>query len=146
LEAQVEVAGVGEILVLNTHLQVGQPGLEQEAARQRLAQAQAIVRRIQESPVPVVLMGDFNADPAAEELAPFRNSKAGLFDAWTQSGNSGPGLTVPAHPDVPAAHRIDAIFTASPFSVKEARVLDNVLVRMASDHFPVVANLEVSRA
>jgi endonuclease/exonuclease/phosphatase family metal-dependent hydrolase len=144
LEAHVHVAGVGEVLVLNTHFQVGRQGLEQEAVQQRLDQARAAVERIRESSVPVVLMGDFNADPSAEEMAPFRAANIALSDAWEVAGDGGAGLTNPAHPDVPAAHRIDAILVTSEFSIAHAEVLDNVLVRMASDHFPVVAELGVS--
>ncbi|HEY7591813.1 MAG TPA: endonuclease/exonuclease/phosphatase family protein [Actinophytocola sp.] len=79
-----------------------------------------------------VLLGDFNAEPDAPELAPLWMH---LSDAWTSAE---PGLTYPA--DVPQK-RIDYV-TVSP----GVRALDSVVVdTLASDHRPVVTDLAVHR-
>jgi endonuclease/exonuclease/phosphatase family metal-dependent hydrolase len=78
---------------------------------------------------PTILMGDMNAGPSADEIAPLF---AKLRDAW--AGQADPGYTIPA--DAPT-NRIDYVFVAGPFRVASARVLDTT----ASDHRPVVAEL-----
>ncbi|HEV7652424.1 MAG TPA: endonuclease/exonuclease/phosphatase family protein [Actinophytocola sp.] len=79
-----------------------------------------------------VLLGDFNAAPAAPELAPLWTK---LADAWTSAE---PGPTYPA--DVPA-ERIDYVTTSPGVHARGARVLET----LASDHRPVVADLSVRR-
>lgn len=79
-----------------------------------------------------VLLGDFNAEPAAPELAPLWTR---LSDAWSSPN---PGLTYPA--DVPTK-RIDYVTTSPGVRVRDARVVDT----LASDHRPVVADLVVRR-
>ncbi|MDP2958684.1 MAG: endonuclease/exonuclease/phosphatase family protein [Longimicrobiales bacterium] len=78
---------------------------------------------------PTVLMGDMNAPPDREELAPLF---AKLRDAW--AGHTDPGLTGPS--DAPTG-RIDYVFLAGPIRASSAHVLDTT----ASDHRPVVADL-----
>jgi endonuclease/exonuclease/phosphatase family metal-dependent hydrolase len=74
-----------------------------------------------------VLLGDFNAEPAAPELAP-------LWTAVRDAGDAGP--TYPA--DVPVK-KIDFV-TVSP----NVRVVDTeVIGSLASDHRPVLAELRV---
>jgi endonuclease/exonuclease/phosphatase family metal-dependent hydrolase len=79
-----------------------------------------------------VLLGDFNAEPNAPELAPLWTR---LSDAWTSPE---PGPTYPA--DVPAK-RIDYV-TVSP-SVRAGGM--TVVDTLASDHRPVVADLATRR-
>jgi len=79
-----------------------------------------------------VLLGDFNAEPAAPELAPLWTR---LSDAWSATD---PGPTYPA--DAPSK-RIDYVTTSPNVVVKNARVVDS----SASDHRPVVANLVLRR-
>lgn len=79
-----------------------------------------------------VLLGDFNAEPAAPELAPLWTY---LADAWTSAE---PGLTYPA--DVPAK-RIDYVTVSAGIRAHDASVVDT----LASDHRPVVAELTVRR-
>jgi len=78
---------------------------------------------------PTILMGDMNAPPEREELAPLF---ARLRDAW--SGSADPGFTFPG--DAPV-RRIDYVFVTGPLRVVSARVPDTA----ASDHRPVVAEL-----
>jgi endonuclease/exonuclease/phosphatase family metal-dependent hydrolase len=77
-----------------------------------------------------VLLGDFNAEPAAPELAPLWTY---LSDAWTSAD---PGFTYPA--DVPAK-RIDYVTVSPGVRVRAAAVPET----LASDHRPIVADLAV---
>ncbi len=61
---------LGEIRVMNTHLQFGAEFAQPFSASQRLEQAEAIACVCQLSELPVVVMGDFNAQPGDPELAP----------------------------------------------------------------------------
>ncbi|MGH3759989.1 endonuclease/exonuclease/phosphatase family protein [Actinophytocola sp.] len=79
-----------------------------------------------------VLLGDFNAEPAAPELAPLWTR---LSDAWTSPE---PGATYPA--DAPAK-RIDYVTVSAGVHARDARVPDT----LASDHRPVVADVTVRR-
>lgn len=79
-----------------------------------------------------VLLGDFNAEPAAPELAPLWTR---LADVWTSAE---PGFTYPA--DVPVK-RIDYVAVSPAVRVHGA----TVPATPASDHRPVVADLGVRR-
>jgi endonuclease/exonuclease/phosphatase family metal-dependent hydrolase len=79
-----------------------------------------------------VLLGDFNAEHAAPELAPLWTT---MTDAWTSAE---PGYTYPA--DVPAK-RIDFATASAGTQVRGAAVVDT----LASDHRPVVADLALRR-
>lgn len=76
-----------------------------------------------------VLLGDFNAEPAAPELAPLRDR---LHDAW--AGNPDPGLTYPSTTPV---KRIDYVTASANLRVRHAEVVPSD----ASDHRPVLADL-----
>ena len=78
---------------------------------------------------PTILMGDMNAPPDRQELAPLF---ARLRDAW--AGQADPGYTYPA--DAPV-RRIDYVFLAGPVAAAGAGVPNT----QASDHRPVVADL-----
>lgn len=77
---------------------------------------------------PIILMGDLNAQPDAEELQPLFNI---LQDVW--HGNDQPGYTYPAEEP---ERRIDYILYSDHFRVKKVYVADTG----ASDHRPVVAD------
>ena len=79
-----------------------------------------------------VLLGDFNAEPGAPELAPLWQD---LVDAW---GAADGGLTYPA--DTPVK-RIDYVTVSPQIEVRAAEVP----ATLASDHLPVVADLVVTR-
>lgn len=80
---------------------------------------------------PTILVGDMNAGPGREELAPLF---ARLRDVW--AGRAETGFTYPA--DTPT-ERIDYVFLAGPIRAVSARVLATA----ASDHRPVVADLAI---
>jgi endonuclease/exonuclease/phosphatase family metal-dependent hydrolase len=78
-----------------------------------------------------VLVGDFNAEPTATELAPLWER---LTDAVPRDG----GLTYPAKDPV---KRIDYVAVSDGIRVRDAAVAET----LASDHRPVVADLLVRR-
>ena len=126
LQVTLDVGGT-EVDVFSTHLDYrGDPAVRKTQVAEMLAILGSMSR-------PTVLMGDMNAGPGQEELAPLF---ARLRDAW--AGQSDPGNTVPV--DAPT-NRIDYVFVAGPLRAVSARVLDTT----ASDHRPVVAELAFER-
>lgn len=133
LDVVVDVGGL-HIRVLNTHLQVGEGA---DARMQREDSAHSLALRMRRSSEPVVLMGDFNADPASPELAPL----AFAVDAWADKREEGEGFTIPASPFSDPKQRIDAIYADRRFLVRGCAVIRNGETQLASDHYPVVADL-----
>ncbi|MGH7449582.1 MAG: endonuclease/exonuclease/phosphatase family protein [Longimicrobiales bacterium] len=124
LEAVIAVRG-DRIHVFNTHLDY------RADPRVRVQQVAAMLELMPEA-VPLILMGDLNAPPAAGELQPLL---ARLSDAW--AGRQESGHTYPAStPD----RRIDYILLSAHFTVSGARVVPAA----ASDHLPVVADVLVN--
>ncbi len=81
---------------------------------------------------PVLLGGDFNAEPGSPEVQKVRD--AGLRDAWTECGQ-GDGFTYPAESP---AKRIDYVFLGGSIRCTAARVIDTRI----SDHRPLVVTVE----
>lgn len=79
-----------------------------------------------------VLLGDFNAEPDAPELAPLWTH---VTDAWPSAE---PGPTYPA--EAPAK-RIDYVTVSPGVQPRDSVVVDT----LASDHRPVVTDLAVRR-
>jgi endonuclease/exonuclease/phosphatase family metal-dependent hydrolase len=126
LQVTVNVDGT-EVDVFSTHLDYRRdPAVRKTQVAEMLAILGTPSR-------PTILMGDMNAGPGQEELAPLF---ARLKDSW--AGHADPGFTVPV--DAPD-NRIDYIFLAGPIQAVSARVLDTT----ASDHRPVVAELTFER-
>jgi endonuclease/exonuclease/phosphatase family metal-dependent hydrolase len=137
LRSMIELDGAA-LWVTTTHL-------DNESARGRAAQAAALAELLTEPMETGVLAGDFNAPPDAPELAPLR---ARFSDAWEIARSrdersawrfwqGDPGGTFPTgSPD----RRIDHVWVSPGVAVAGARVLDGA---DASDHLPVVVDLEV---
>ncbi len=85
---------------------------------------------------PVVVGGDLNEGPEGRAAALLREV---LVDAWEAAGG-GPGETFPAR--APSA-RIDHVYVGPGVRVRSARVPDEPVFLEASDHRPVVVDLEV---
>jgi endonuclease/exonuclease/phosphatase family metal-dependent hydrolase len=119
LKVQLDVPG-GPVTVLVTHL-----GL---AGGERLQQLAELVRIIESSPGPLILMGDFNCN--YEELGPLLNV---VIDTDVKRQPE------PTFPSWCAAHRLDYIFTTPHF-----RCIEHFAIASdASDHLPVAAVLEL---
>jgi endonuclease/exonuclease/phosphatase family metal-dependent hydrolase len=91
-----------------------------------------------------ILTGDFNARPNAPELAPVQQR---LVDAWAAAGRptaeNPDGHTSPSRPEGNPRNRIDYIFVSRQIGVESAVVPLDASTRMASDHYPVIANLKL---
>ncbi|GAB3439732.1 endonuclease/exonuclease/phosphatase family protein [Phycicoccus ginsengisoli] len=134
LEATIQVRGA-RTHVYVTHLDYrGDPSV-------RTAQV-ADTRRIMAQDPPganQVLLGDFNADASAPELAPLWEE---LDDAWRVAGSrvGEPGLTYPASRPV---KRIDFVTVRKGTPVTVAEVPSDPGLLAASDHRPVVATVQL---
>lgn len=140
LDTRIDVPGIGEVAVLNTHMQANVSGEPEEAARQRVEQSQAIADHVATLDIPVIVLGDFNSESGSGEIDSLIGEGSNLIDVWDVAGE-GTGETIfdGAHGEPTA--RIDYILVSPHFNVLSARVIDNEESRMASDHFPLVADL-----
>lgn len=116
-----------ELTAVSTHLGL-RPTERLRHARELLAFASAGT---------LVLGGDLNELPDGRAVTLLG---MGLTDAWSVAG-SGPGATIPS--DAPIA-RIDYVFAGGGVRVLGVRVPGGPFVTGASDHLPVVADLELA--
>jgi endonuclease/exonuclease/phosphatase family metal-dependent hydrolase len=135
----------------------------------RLAQVRFIAERVRElAPVrgphlPPVLMGDFNAEPEADEIRFLRglcvveNQSVFFADAWLYGGDGGPGITYHRDNDYARPHRepsrrIDYIFVRGPDELLRGEPVTTELAFATaeggpegriwpSDHFGLVTDL-----
>jgi endonuclease/exonuclease/phosphatase family metal-dependent hydrolase len=84
--------------------------------------------------VPTILAGDINDVAGSATWAALTRARR---DAGAVSGQ-------PTFPAVEPRRRIDGIFVSDQVQVVSCQVLDSPDVRMASDHRPVLAELEIS--
>ena len=143
IEIRIEIGGVGIVAVICTHLEVGNARDPADSVRQRAEQAAIVAQRVSSSGVPTIVMGDFNAQPTDPELAALLGVESGLRDAWAVASDGGTGFTIPAIPIGLPDRRIDYILASTAFFVISASVIVDDLTRQASDHYPVVAVLEI---
>lgn len=143
LVATLDLGNAQTLTVINTHLQAGREGEEDEAIAQRTQQLQEVLDIATAAEGPVVIMGDLNASPGSPEMASIEDAASGFYDAWAVANGDAGGLTIPASPDDEPTARIDYIFVSAGLRVTGTTVLDTETTRLASDHFPVVADLEL---
>jgi endonuclease/exonuclease/phosphatase family metal-dependent hydrolase len=133
LWASITVGG-GELQVINTHL-----GL---LSRERQKQIDVLLGPEwlghSECRDPVILVGDFNTRPRSRS---YRRLTAHLHDA--QRGLGRGRATFPAR--FPAL-RIDYAFVGPAIKVKHVDTVRTPLARVASDHLPLIVDLEVDPA
>jgi endonuclease/exonuclease/phosphatase family metal-dependent hydrolase len=101
----------------------------------RLFEAQQLLSALQGLKNPLIVVGDFN-DIAAGKAYQLMRYQFG--DAWTESRPADEGFSYPA--DKPAK-RIDYVFFRSTDRVRTKRAW--IVETLASDHVPVVADLEI---
>lgn len=101
----------------------------------RLFEAEQMLKFLQDVKGPLIIVGDFNDEPSGSA---FKLMHTTFDDAWLDSRAKEPGLSYPA--DKPAK-RIDYIFTRRTDRVRAKKVW--VVNTLASDHIPVMAELEV---
>jgi endonuclease/exonuclease/phosphatase family metal-dependent hydrolase len=143
LSATIDLGNGQAIQVLNTHLQAGREGEEAEAQRQRTEQLGGLLNIASESDLPVVIMGDLNATPESDDLAAIANDTSGFTDAWVAATGDQDGFTSSASPDEDPRARIDYIWVDSSFAVVSAEVIVSDVTRLAADHYPVIAAVEL---
>src|SRR5687767_10707963 len=127
IRVEVEVSGK-TIDFVTTHLDY-----QHDAGR--LFEAQQMLRFLQEVKGPLIIVGDFNDEPFGTA---YKLMQTSFDDAWVVSRAKEPGLSYPA--DKPAK-RIDYIFTRRTDRVRAKKAW--VVNTLASDHIPVVAELEI---
>lgn len=145
LSTTIELSSGQQILVINTHLQAGREGEEEEATRQRTEQFEAVMEIASQSELPVIILGDLNSTPGAGELTSIEDPNSGFADVWTEIHGDEPGFTSPAGPDLEPEVRIDYIFVGAALTVLDSYVIIDESTRIAADHFPVVADLDVAQ-
>lgn len=121
--------GSQQVLVMVTHLDH-----EEEAAPERAAQVTELLAVWGER-TPALLLGDFNAEPGAPELA---NLKAA---GWVDVAAALAERPAPTFPSATPLRRVDYVFVTPDVQPVEVAVLPS----LASDHLPVVATLRLPR-
>ena len=101
----------------------------------RLFEAQQLLSALKDVKGPLVVVGDFNDIPAGHAYQLMRYQ---FGDAWIESRSTDEGFSYPT--DKPAK-RIDYIFFRSTDRVRAKRAW--IVKTEASDHIPVVADLEI---
>jgi endonuclease/exonuclease/phosphatase family metal-dependent hydrolase len=101
----------------------------------RLFETQQLLEALRDIKDPLIVVGDFNDVPAGQS---YQLMFAGFDDAWIGGRSQDQGFSYPADKPV---KRIDYIFTRRDDRVRTRRVW--IVNTLASDHLPVVADLEM---
>ena len=120
LRTRIKTGQCPDFHFLNTHL--GLSSDERRFQADRIAQVVSVLKG------PVILAGDFNTGPEAEEL----KSLNGLL-------NFSP-LTIPTYPSREPVYFLDNILVSGHWSVLGAKTVRS----LASDHLPLIVDLEYS--
>jgi endonuclease/exonuclease/phosphatase family metal-dependent hydrolase len=140
--------GSGEAILLNTHLD----HISEEA---RVKGSALIVERFGSigRNLPVVAMGDFNANPETDTYRNFR--EAGFRDTFLEAGHRDGEDVITFHAFTGAKQgwerRIDWIFlrdvASRPVGVRSCQIITDAAPPLyPSDHYPVVAEIEMHPA
>ncbi len=127
LRIEVDVAG-HIVNFLTTHL-------DYQYADGRLFESEQLLRVLDSTNGPIVIVGDLNDEPSGDT---YKLVTSKFQDAWITSKAKDDGLSYPA--DKPAK-RIDYIFYRTSDGVKAKKAW--TVHTLASDHVPVVAELEI---
>ena len=119
----------GRLQTFNTHLDAS---ATDEYRLQEVVQLLLPVRVRMAPETPVVVGGDFNAEPGSGPIK--RMLDEGLRDAWVECGQ-GDGFTFPSTAPV---KRIDYLFLSGQLTCSSAQVIDS----LASDHRPLLVTVE----
>ena len=101
----------------------------------RVFETQQMLKFLDSVKGPLIVVGDFNDEPA---VGAYKLMLTRFRDAWTSTKTKADGLSYPA--DKPAK-RIDYIFTHQSDRIRAKRAW--VVSTLASDHLPVVSDLEI---
>ena len=101
----------------------------------RVFETEQMLRFLESVKGPLIVVGDFNDEPAGDA---YKLMLTRFQDAWIRAKAREAGLTYPA--DKPAK-RIDYIFTRQSDRIRTKQAW--VVSTLASDHLPVVSDLEI---
>lgn len=121
--------------------------LDHAGEEARLQQARIIAQWLGEVEGPAILMGDFNDRPGSPAHQVLTAPETGLRDTWELAGREeGEGsYTHHGFTGIPQKSRMDWILVSSHFRVKRAEIIrDHINGAYPSDHFPYVADLEMT--
>jgi endonuclease/exonuclease/phosphatase family metal-dependent hydrolase len=109
--------------------------LDYQHADGRLFETEQMLKFLEGTRGPLIVVGDFNDEPAGDACKLILTK---FYDSWLKARAQGPGLSYPA--DKPTK-RIDYVFTrqSDPIRVKKAWIAST----LASDHLPLIADLEI---
>jgi endonuclease/exonuclease/phosphatase family metal-dependent hydrolase len=131
IDLQVEPEGV--VHVFNCHL--GLAARERKFQRNRMLSDTMLLS--EDLHHPVILMGDFNDRPIS---VVHRNLRRHFTDAYSAVGK----YWGPTFKAGPFPVRLDHIYVGGDIRVLDCRVRKDALTRIASDHRPVIATVEVT--
>jgi endonuclease/exonuclease/phosphatase family metal-dependent hydrolase len=119
----------GAVQIINAHFGLGRV--------ERLVQARHISGLLEAAPLnePLVLLGDFNSRPSSRALHPLRKH---LRDLRTTPAVTGSCRTFPTRYPLVS---VDHIFVSAALHPVSLKVHRQALARIASDHYPLVAEL-----
>ena len=129
IRAQVKV-GKAFLNFVTTHL-------DYQHDDERLFETTQLLAALRDIKEPLIVVGDFNDVPSG---AAYKLMRQQFDDAWIDSNKDAEGFSYPA--DKPAK-RIDYILARSSDSIRTKRSW--IVETLASDHVPVVADLEIGR-
>ena len=101
----------------------------------RVFETEQLLEFLASQKAPLIVVGDFNDEPTGDAC---KLMLTRFEDAWLRSRAKGEGWSYPA--DKPA-RRIDYIFTRSSDRIRTKQAW--IVSTLASDHLPVVADLEI---
>ena len=101
----------------------------------RVFETEQLLEFLSSQKAPLIVVGDFNDEPTGDAC---KLMLASFQDGWVRSRARGEGLSYPA--DKPAK-RIDYIFTRPSDRIRAKKAW--TVNTLASDHLPVVADLEI---
>lgn len=128
LRVEIDIGGGRILNLVNTHL-------DYQFDDGRLFEAEQMLQFLAGVKGPLIVVGDFNDEPSGNT---YKLMLAGFDDAWVRSKAKSIGLSYPADKPV---KRIDYIFTRRTDDIRAKKAW--VVNTLASDHIPVVAELEI---
>lgn len=129
IRIQVDIGG-RTVNFVTTHL-------DYQYEDERIFESEQMLRFLQDIEGPLIVVGDFNDEPAGRA---YKLMGSTFADAWIRSRAKEEGLSYPA--DKPTK-RIDYVFTRQSDGIKAKKAW--VVNTTASDHLPVVVDLELAR-
>jgi endonuclease/exonuclease/phosphatase family metal-dependent hydrolase len=124
-----------EVTVNNRTLSFVTTHLDYQYEDGRVFETEQLLEFLKDQTGPLIVVGDFNEEPKGDA---YKLMLPKFEDAWFRSNAKGDGLSYPADKPV---KRIDYIFYRANGGVRAKRA--RVVNTLASDHVPVVADLEI---